>query len=376
MDVNKGGVSLKDLLFYFLKLGSIGFGGPIALVASMQRDLVDERGWFSQTTFKEGMALSQMAPGPLAAQMAMYLGWANSGIIGATLVGMAFVIPSFLMVVALAMLYIRFGSLPIIQKLFHGIGPAVIAIVCMGAYKISKKNLGTSWRLWVIAAANALIVIVTESEIVWVILLSGFILMAAKWTTRIGLFSILPPFLMTGINGAGNGATLKAILLFFAKAGAFVFGSGLAIVPFLHGGVVVEQKWLTEAQFLDAVAVAMITPGPVVITVGFIGFLVAGLAGAIAAAIGTFFPCYLFTVIPAPYFSKISKNNHLREFVSGITSAAVGAILGAAFILGRRSLVDVPTILIFVFTLFGLIFVKKLSEPIWILIAGGVGFLI
>ncbi len=253
MDVNKGGVSLKDLLFYFLKLGSIGFGGPIALVASMQRDLVDERGWFSQTTFKEGMALSQMAPGPLAAQMAMYLGWANSGIIG---------------------------------------------------------------------------------------------------------------------------ATLKAILLFFAKAGAFVFGSGLAIVPFLHGGVVVEQKWLTEAQFLDAVAVAMITPGPVVITVGFIGFLVAGLAGAIAAAIGTFFPCYLFTVIPAPYFSKISKNNHLREFVSGITSAAVGAILGAAFILGRRSLVDVPTILIFVFTLFGLIFVKKLSEPIWILIAGGVGFLI
>lgn len=178
------------------------------------------------------------------------------------------------------------------------------------------------------------------------ILLPGFILMAAKWTTRIGLFSILPPFLMTGINGAGNGATLKAILLFFAKAGAFVFGSGLAIVPFLHGGVVVEQKWLTEAQFLDAVAVAMITPGPVVITVGFIGFLVARLAGAIAAAIGTFFPCYLFTVIPAPYFSKISKNNHLREFVSGITSAAVGAILGAAFILGRRSLVDVPTILI------------------------------
>jgi chromate transporter len=369
-------VSLFDLALYFLKLGTTGFGGPIALTSSMQSDLVDKRGWFTQETFKEGMTLCQLAPGPLAAQMAIYFGWAHSGVLGATLVGLTFVLPSFLMVVAIAIFYIQFGDALLIQKLFRGVGPAVIAIICMGAQKLSRKNLSNNFLLWGIAIANATITIVTESEMIWVFIVCGLLALAMKFKAKRSLNSvILAPFLLTGIHGPATSETLKSIFLFFLKSGTFVFGSGLAIVPFLHGGVVVENQWLTEKQFLDAVAVAMITPGPVVITVGFIGFLVAGLAGASVAALGTFLPCYLFTVIPAPYFSKIAKNSYIREFVSGVTASAIGAIIGAVFILGRKSLLDVPTVAIFLIVLFGLLYAKKIPEPIWILLAAGAGLL-
>lgn len=370
--------SLLDLVLYFIKLGATGFGGPIALVASMQKDLVEERNWFSQGAFKEGMALAQLAPGPLATQVAIYLGWFHSGILGATLVGILFVLPSFLMVVAIAILYIQYGSLPFIQKLFHGIGPAVIGIICIGAHKLAKRNLGRSWDLWTIAIINAVIVGVTKSEIIWVFLLSGLFLVVlrSKIGPKVGVYSFFPMFVLSGLNGEAAPSTLVSIFTFFLRAGAFVFGSGLAIVPFLHAGVTVENHWLTEAQFLDAVAVAMITPGPVVITVAFIGFLVAGFVGASLAALGTFLPCYFFTIIPAPYFSRISKTKHLKEFIGGITAAAIGAILGAAFILGRQSLANLPSVLIFALTLLGLLFIKKVPEPAWILIAGGIGCLL
>src|SRR5262249_10090469 len=161
---------------------------------------------------------------------------------------------------------------------------------------------------------------------------------------------------------------------YFAEAGAFVFGSGLAIVPFLYGGVVERFHWLSERQFLDAVAVAMITPGPVVITVAFIGYLVAGLLGALLAAIGVFLPCYLFVIIPAPYFRRIAKNRQIKAFVDGVTAAATGAIAGAAFVLGRRAVVDIPTLLILASTYLVLDKAKKVPEPLVILAAGVIGF--
>ena len=368
-------VPLIDLILYFFKLGTIGFGGPIALTSAMQSDLVDDRKWFSQDTFKEGMTLCQLAPGPLAAQLAIYFGWAHSGVYGATIIGFAFIIPSFIMVVGIAMFYIHFGNIPIIQRLFHGVGPAVLALICMGAQKLARKNLGRDYVLWGIAVLNAVITVWTESEMVWIFLLCGFVATLTKLKSKRAFNSFLmtPPFLIEGLHGSAPPGTLEKLFFFFLKSGTFVFGSGLAIVPFLHGGVVVENRWLTEPQFLDAVAVAMITPGPVVITVAFIGFLVAGFAGAAVASLGTFLPCYLFTVIPAPYFSKITKNRYIREFVGGVTAAAIGAILGAAVIIGRGSLVDVPTTLIFALTLLGVLFVKKVPEPIWILLAGGAG---
>ena len=163
------------------------------------------------------------------------------------------------------------------------------------------------------------------------------------------------------------------IFWYFAEAGAFVFGSGLAIVPFLHGGVVNRFGWLNERQFLDAVAVAMITPGPVVITVAFIGYLVAGPIGAVVAAVGVFLPCYLFVIIPAPYFRRIAANRQITAFVNGVTAAATGAIAGAAFVLGRRAIIDATTAVIAVTTLAILLRVRKVPEPLLILAAGAVG---
>jgi chromate transporter len=365
--------SLFALALYFAWMGATVFGGPVALTGAMQADLIDDRAWFPQETFQTGMALSQLAPGPLATQLAIYFGWAHSGVLGATVIGLAFVLPSFLMVVAIAMLYLHFGSIPAIQRIFLGVGPAVIAVICLGVRKLAKKNLGADKILWASAALNALATIATETEYVWVILASGAVVAFLRLKWRPKLANFLPPFLVTGLHGPANSATLGTILTYFLKSGTFVFGSGLAIVPFLRGGVVAEHGWLTEPQFLDAVAVAMITPGPVVITVAFIGYLVAGFAGASLAALGTFLPCWVFTVIPAPYFSKISRNFFIRDFVAGVTSAAIGAILGAAVILARHSVTDAPTAAIFGVALLGLIYVKKVPEPLWIVAAGLVG---
>ncbi|MCK6597027.1 MAG: chromate transporter [Bdellovibrionaceae bacterium] len=364
--------SLKELITYFLKLGTVGFGGPIALTASMNEDLVVKRNWFTERAFSEGMTLSQLAPGPLAAQLAIYFGWAHSGIRGATLVGLAFILPSFLIVILISLLYVKFGSLPWLAKAFYGIGASVIAIILLGTWKLSQKTLKKDKLLWVIASINAIVTAYTGAEILWVFLLSGLVVMAYRmklYKSKI-IPIIFPTWFFIGASSSpASHDTLTTILLFFLKAGAFVFGSGLAIVPFLHGGVVTEFQWLTEKQFLDAVAVAMITPGPVVITVAFIGFLVAGLGGAILAALGTFIPCYLFTIIPAPHFSKWAKNSYVHEFVTGVTTAAVGAIGGAAFVLGKGAIIDSATAAICIIS-FMAIHRIKLAEPIVILAVG------
>jgi chromate transporter len=370
--------SLSDLIQYFLKLGTIGFGGPVALVGYMHRDLVGSKKWISEDDYKEGLALSQLAPGPLAAQLAIYIGYVHYKILGATLAGIAFVMPSFLMVLGIGYAYVEFGGISWMQAVFYGIGAAVIGIIAIGSYKLTTKNIAKDKLLWAIFIVLAVTTFITEEEIVWIILLAGilvwFMKAPPKWinTQANGAFPILlsqvPPVLFE--------SKLWQIAFFFTKAGAFVFGSGLAIVPFLYGGVVKEYQWLNEQQFLDAVAVAMITPGPVVITVGFIGYLVAGFWGAVVAALATFLPCYLFTIIPAPYFKKYGKHPSIKAFVDGVTAAAIGAIAGAVLVLGKRTLTDWPTVLICVVTVGLLLRFKKLQEPVVIGGAAVVGVLI
>jgi chromate transporter len=371
--------TLGQLLLYFLKLGTVGFGGPIALCGYMQRDLVERRGWVSKEDYTDGLALSQLAPGPLAAQLAIYLGWTKGGVWGATLTGLAFVLPSFLMVMAISAAYLAYGGLPWMQGLFYGIGAAVIAIIVRSAWKLVRLTLSKDWVLWLIFAVNTGITAWKETEIVWVFLASGVFALLAKsfpkppLPTGAALLAI-PPWLVTGIHGPVAGKTLWAITWYFTQAGAFVFGSGLAIVPFLYGGVVRDFGWLDERQFLDAVAVAMITPGPVVITVAFIGYLAGGPAGACLAALGTFLPSWLFVVVPAPYFRRFSKNRHIKAFVDGVTAAATGAIAGAAFVLAKRAIFDVPTASIALVTVILLFAVKKVPEPLVILAAGLAGW--
>lgn len=369
--------SLQQLVLYALKLGTTGFGGPVALIGYMYRDLVERRQWISEADYKEGLALAQLMPGPLAAQLAMYLGYVHYRKIGATLIGIAFVLPSFLMVVALGWLYVRFGGLTWMQAVFYGVGASVIGIIAISAYKLTTKNIGYDKLLWVIYATSATVTAVTASETVWLILVSGLLvwLVRAPPKRRIGGGTSFSVAVAALIAVGPDWPTLAEVGVFFAKAGTFVFGSGLAIVPFLYGGVVGEHHWLTEQQFVDAVAVAMITPGPVVITTGFIGYLIAGFPGAVVAAVGTFLPCYLFTVIPAPHFKKYGKRPAVLAFVDGATAAAIGTITGAVIVLGRRSIIDVTTLLLALATMALLWKFQKLPEPIVVAVAAALGLL-
>ena len=372
--------TMWQFLLYFLRLGTFGFGGPIALAGYMQKDLVEDRRWISKQDYLEGLALAQLMPGPLAAQLAMYLGWIRARVLGASLVAFCFVFPSWLMVLALSLLYVRYGGLAWMQGAFYGIGAAVIAIIARSAVKLVKMTVQKDRLLWAIFAVMMVVTAITASEIVWLFLLCGVLTILVRAPPRLSASTstrgLAPAWLLTGLHGVASLGTVGTVFLYFAAAGAFVFGSGLAIIPFLHGGVVEKYHWLTERQFVDAVAVAMITPGPVVITVAFVGYLVAGLLGAAAAAVGVFLPCYLMVIVPAPYYRRFAQNRQIRAFVTGVTSAATGAIAGAAIVLGRRAVFDIPTVIIFAGTLLVLTRVKKIPEPLVILATGVVGVLL
>lgn len=371
--------TLGQLVLYMLRLGAFGFGGPVALVGYMHRDLVEEKNWISESDYREGLALAQMMPGPLAAQLGIYMGYVHYRIVGATLAGIAFILPSFLMVVGLGWAYAHFGGLSWMQAAFYGVGAAVVGIIAMSAYKLTTRTIGGNRLLWAIYLTLAAVTVITESEIAWLFIAGGvvnwFVAAPPKWLRKGGLNVVAATQLpaASGVLSGIDWPLLGQIGLFFTKAGAFVFGSGLAIVPFLYGGVVTEHHWLNDKQFVDAVAVAMITPGPVVITVGFIGYLVAGLPGACVAALGTFLPCYLFTVLPAPYFKKYGKLPAVKAFVDGITAAAVGAITGSVIVIARRSIVDWPTVLLALATVLLLWRFKKLQEPVVVIAAALIG---
>ena len=380
---------LKQLILYFLKLGTIGFGGPAALVGYMRKDLVEDGQRIDERTYNLSLALAQIMPGPLAAQTAIAIGYFQGGMLGATLVGLAFIVPSFLMVLVLSWLYVTFGGLPWMQALFYGIGAVVIAIIAMAAYRLARGTNKRDPVLWGIFGVMLIMTAWSQAELAALFILAGLVVLylrawpgrrAGLLITAAGALMILgiwgmETFLLRVDTMANHDSVLGQILLFFTKAGAFVFGSGLAIVPFLEQGVVHELGWLTDHQFLDAVAVAMITPGPVVITVAFIGYLVAGTVGAIVASIGIFLPVYIFTIIPAPWFLRHRENPQLQAFAAGATAAASGAIAGAVIVLGQRAIFDLPTAVI---CLIGLVLLGKfrLQEPLLVAAAGIAGLVV
>ena len=386
---------MKDLVLYFLKLGSIGFGGPAALVGYMRRDLVEDRKLIDESTYNLSIALAQIMPGPLAAQTAMAIGFFQGGAVGATLVGLAFILPSFLMVLGLSMLYVAYGGMPpepaapappnLLQSVFYGIGAVIIAIIAVAAYRLARGTNKRDPLMWTVFVIMLLATAWTGTELATLFLVAGLIVLfvrawpgarraaflAVAGLAAVGVILILEHALSTSVVSGGQHVLLQ-VLLFFTKAGSFVFGSGLAIVPFLQQGVVHDMAWLTEHQFLDAVAVALVTPGPVVITVAFIGYLVAGIAGATVAAIGIFLPVYFFTIIPAPWFRRHRDNPQLRAFAAGATAAASGAIAGAVVVLGRGAVSDLPTAGI---ALAGLVLLVRfrVPEPLLVLGAGLAG---
>ena len=382
-------LGLWPLTGYFLKLGTIGFGGPVALVGFMHRDLVEQRRWISEDTYKLSLALAQIMPGPLAAQTAIAIGYFEGGILGASLAGLAFIIPSFLMVVAISLAYVAYGGLWWMQALFYAIGATVIAIIAIAAYKLARSTNKRDPLLWGIFVLLTVVTVWAQAELAEFFILGGMVVLLIRtWPGWIRgllmglggavlglLIWLLEAWLRQAGTAADSADVLAQILLFFTKAGAFVFGSGLAIIPFLQQGVVQQFGWLNEHQFLDAVAVAMITPGPVVITVAFIGFLVAGLAGSVMASIGIFLPVYFFTIIPAPWFKRHRDNPQLKAFVDGATASATGAITGAVIVLGVRAITDLPTAIIGLVS-FGILWRYKISEPIIVTISGLVGLIL
>jgi chromate transporter len=380
---------LWPLIGYFLKLGTVGFGGPVALVGFMHRDLVERRSWITEDTYKLSLALAQIMPGPLAAQTAIAIGYFEGGVLGATLVGLAFIIPSFLMVVGISLAYVAYGGLWWMQALFYAIGATVIAIIAIAAYKLARSANKRDPLLWTIFGILTAVTVWAQAELAEFFILAGLIVLLFhawpgwKGGLLMGLGAVvlaaaiwlLEAWLRQAGSTAGSEDLLAQILLFFTKAGAFVFGSGLAIIPFLQQGVVQQFGWLNEHQFLDAVAVAMITPGPVVITVAFIGFLVAGFAGAVMASIGIFLPVYVFTIVPAPWFKRHRDNPQLKAFVDGATASATGAITGAVIVLAMRAITDWTTAIIALVS-FAVLWRYKISEPIIVTISGVIGLIL
>lgn len=385
-----GEVPFRKFLLYFLYLGTTGFGGPIATVGYMQRDLVEQRGWIDRQEFLDGVALGQAMPGPLAAQVAMWIGYLQRGAWGAIAVAGAFIGPAFIMVIAAGALYTLYSGTGIVQALFYGIAPAVMAIILIAAYKLLKLTDRRDWRLWAISAVVFTVTALTGSEPIPMILGAGLAILfldaPPTWPKRrrsktagnqpprpptthghAMIPALAAPLAALGVGGA---ASLLPLGLFFLQTGALVFGSGLAIVPLLRDGVVDQHHWLDQAQFLDAVAMGLITPGPVVITAGFIGYLTGGLPGAIVATIGIFTPIYLAVILLGRWFIRRRSNTRVKAFVAGATAAAAGALAGAVVVLTRQAVTDWATAAIGIITL-TILWRLKISDP-WIVLAAGI----
>ena len=374
-------LSPAEIARYFFRLGALGFGGPIALAGYMQRDLVERRRWFTQDEYLQGLAVSQTLPGPLAAQLAMWLGYVRRGFWGATAAAVAFIVPPFVIVSIVAAVYVAFRGTTAIQALFYGIGPAVIALILRGAWRLTRVSIKDDRRLWTIFAVVALVTFLVRSEVALLFLVAGLVgvvLFAPPgWLRRP---STMPGFLPIGLGTIlGTAPTDPSVLvplgIFFFKAGAFTFGSGLAIVPFLQQGVVRDFGWLSEREFLDAVAMGMITPGPVVITAVFVGYLVAGLAGATVAGIGVFLPPFLMVVLFAPWIIRFRKHPAVIGFTRGATAVAAGAIVGAATVIATQVLIDLPTLVIFTLALVA-VWSAKVPEPLLVGVAAVLGVLL
>ena len=347
----------------------------------MQRDLVERRHWFTQEEYLQGLAVSQTLPGPLAAQLAMWLGYVRRGFWGACAAAVPFILPPFIIVTVVAALYVAFRGTTVIQALFYGVGPGVIALILRGAWKLVRVTVKDERRLWAIFAVVAVVTFVVRSEVAVLFVLAGLVGIAiyapASWLPRARVAPIAVPVGFGTVWAAAQSTDPNVLLqlgVFFFKAGAFTFGSGLAIVPFLQQGVVHDFGWLNEREFLDAVAMGMITPGPVVITAVFVGYLVAGLAGATVAGLGVFLPPFLMVVLFAPWIMRYRKHPIVVGFTKGATAAAAGAIVGAAAVIGTQVIVDVTTVVIFLGALL-VLWRTNLPEPLLVGAAGIIGLI-
>ena len=367
-----------ELALYFLRLGFLGFGGPVALVGQMERELVNDRKWLSREQMREAIAICQSLPGPLAIQVGIYVAWLRCGFWGAWLGGWCFILPNFIIVAALGALYVYLGDLQPVTAIFYGVSPAVIALILHSCYRLAKLGM-EDWLQWAIAAVCLVITIALQAEVAILFIGAGIVgilyygsIFKRTPATLPGV--VLVPAATAPIAPVATASTLSKLFLFFLKAGALTFGSGLVIVPFLEQGLVQQYSWLDERQFLIAVAIGMISPGPVVITATFVGYLVAGFWGSLVSTIGIFLPSFLLVLIVAPLLARHRQNANVQGFVKGAYAAAIGTILGACVLLGRIAIGDWLTVAIGIASL-AVLFRWKVSNPLLIAATAVVGLI-
>src|SRR5450631_3892652 len=365
---------IGELVRYFLRLGFLGFGGPVALVGQMERELVDERKWLTKEQMREAIAICQSLPGPLAIQVGVYVSYLRGGFWGAWAGGWAFILPNFVIVAGLGALYVHFGGLQPVTAIFYGVSPAVIALILHSCYRLAKLGM-EDWVQWGIAGVCLIVTVILQAEVALLFIGAGIIGILYYGRYR------RPPPVMLGIAAApvvaqlapvATASTLGKLLFFFLKAGSLTFGSGLVIVPFLEQGLVQQYGWLDQRQFLIAVAVGMISPGPVVITATFVGYLVAGFWGSLVSTVGIFLPSFILVLVAAPLLAKYRGNPNVQGFVKGAYAAAIGTILGACILLGRIAIGDWLTALIGVVSL-AILFRWKVNNPLLIAATAAIG---
>ena len=353
-------VTRGRLIAYFLRLGALGFGGPVALANLMRRDLVEARGWITPDEYEDGLALAAACPGPLAYQLGIYCGYVRFGVIGALAVAVAFGLPPFLLVTAGAALYQKFAGDWHIRALFYGIAPVVVALIVKACWNLGAKTLRRDVRAWVFAVVACAITAILQREIAPLFIAAGLL----------GIVVFGGP-----LRSSPALSVVPQLFVFFFKTGLLVFGSGLVIVPFLKTQVVDQYHWLSDRTFLDAVAVGMISPGPVVITATFVGYLLAGFPGAAAATAGIFSPPVLFVILATPLLLRYRTHPALRGFIRGVSTAVVGVLVGTTWLVGRTAVVDWTTAIICIIAALIVVFLKRVPEPL-VIVAGGIAGLI
>jgi len=389
-DTAPGRVPIRDLVKYFLRLGVLGFGGPVALVGQMERELVGDKQWLTKEEMREGIAVCQSLPGPLAIQVGIWISYIRGGFWGAWAGGWAFILPNFVIVAVLGALYVYFGGLSPVRAIFYGVSPAVIALILHSCYRLTKLGM-KDWIEWALAAAAFIITVALQAEVALVFIGCGIVgllyygsLFRARASAPTTLFFALgAPLAVTAASPSSIGKLLGELLVFFLKAGSLTFGSGLVIVPFLEKGLVQQMRWLNERDFLVAVAIGMISPGPVVITATFVGYLVAarlggslleGFWGSLVSTIGIFLPSFLLILIVAPVLVRYRANPNIQGFIKGAYAAAIGTILGACVLLGRIAIGDWLTALVAVASLV-VLFRWKVSNPVLVAATAIIGLI-
>lgn len=377
-------VSLARMAAYFLRLGAMGFGGPVALANYMRRDLVENRGWVSEQEYDSGLAIAAACPGPLAYQLGVYCGYVRFGVPGGLLVAVAFGLAPFLIVVAVAAAYTRFSENWQLRALFYGVGPVVVALIFKACLNLGMKTLRRNVPAWVFALIACGVTVVLEKELTALFIVAGllgmFVFAGAGGASSVprsapavsapkpgaAALALAAPVALTG------GMAWK-LFLFFFKTGCLVFGSGLVIVPFLKTYVVDQYHWLGDREFLDAVAIGMISPGPVVITATFVGYVVDGFGGALAATLGIFAPAVLFTVLATPLLLRYGHDPRLQGFIRGVTVTVVGVLVGTTYLVARTAIGDTLTGAIAVLSLAVLALWKKCPDPLLVALGAVVG---